>query len=121
MTQKLNEPVIRVGQPLPGSGLFANRERGRVGRVRRENTPPDGFLILLTAPERYQSCPQPKVQAHHRQRPHVQHRAEALAARLHREWAEPEVALRRCKHRLPANGQATPPMSGRAKDGSISL
>lgn len=41
MTEELNEQGIRVGQPLPGSGLQANRERGRVGRVHRENSPPD--------------------------------------------------------------------------------
>lgn len=38
MTEELNESGIRFGQR-------------RVGRVRRENSPPDCFLILLTAPE----------------------------------------------------------------------
>lgn len=37
MTEELNELGIRVGQPLPGSGLHANRERGRVGRLMRRN------------------------------------------------------------------------------------
>ena len=37
MTEELNELGIRVGQPLPGSGLHANRERGRVGRLMRQN------------------------------------------------------------------------------------
>ena len=37
MTEELNELGIRVGQPLPGSGLPANRERGRVGRLMRQN------------------------------------------------------------------------------------
>jgi transposase InsO family protein len=37
MTEELNELGIRVGQPLPGSGLRANRERGRVGRLMRQN------------------------------------------------------------------------------------
>ncbi len=32
MTEELNELGIRVGQPLPGSGLRANRERGRLMR-----------------------------------------------------------------------------------------
>ena len=36
MTEDLNELGIRVGQPLPGSGLRANRERGRVGRLMRQ-------------------------------------------------------------------------------------
>ena len=40
MTEELNELGLRVGQR-------------RVGRVRRENSPPDCFLVLLTAPERY--------------------------------------------------------------------
>lgn len=37
MTEELNELGIHVGQPLPGSGLPANRERGRVGRLMRHN------------------------------------------------------------------------------------
>ena len=37
MTEELNELGIHVGQPLPGSGLPANRERGRVGRLMRQN------------------------------------------------------------------------------------
>jgi putative transposase len=37
MIEELNELGIRVGQPLPGSGLRANRERGRVGRLMRQN------------------------------------------------------------------------------------
>ena len=39
MTEELNELGLRVGHR-------------RVGRVRRENSPPDCFLILLTAAER---------------------------------------------------------------------
>ena len=54
MTEELNELGLRVGQR-------------RVGRVRRENSPPDCFLILLTAPERYPGSAQSQVQAHHRQ------------------------------------------------------
>ena len=46
MTEELNELGLRVGQPLPGNGLHANRERGRVGRVRQENDPPDRFQNL---------------------------------------------------------------------------
>ena len=34
MTEELKEVGVDVGHPLPGSGLHANRERGRVGRVR---------------------------------------------------------------------------------------
>lgn len=45
MTAELNELGLRVGQR-------------RVGRVRRENSPPDCFLILLTARERQPSLPQ---------------------------------------------------------------
>ena len=52
MTEELNELGVRVGHPLPGNGLLANRERGRVGRVRRQNSPPDCFVNLLTAAER---------------------------------------------------------------------
>ena len=37
MTEELNELGLQVGQPLPGSGLPANRERGRVGRLMRQN------------------------------------------------------------------------------------
>jgi putative transposase len=37
ITKELNELGIRVGKPLPGSGLSANRERGRVGRLMRQN------------------------------------------------------------------------------------
>lgn len=37
MTEELNELGIHVGQPLPGSGLPANRERGSVGRLMRQN------------------------------------------------------------------------------------
>ena len=37
MTEELNELGLQVGQPLPGSGLRANRERGRVGRLMRQN------------------------------------------------------------------------------------
>ena len=54
MTEELNELGLRVGQR-------------RVGRVRRENSPPDCFLVLLTAPERYPGSAQSQVQAHHRQ------------------------------------------------------
>ena len=46
MTEELKELGLRVGQPLPGNGLHANRERGRVGRVRQENDPPDRFQNL---------------------------------------------------------------------------
>jgi hypothetical protein len=90
MTEKLNELGIRVGQR-------------RVGRVRRENSPPDCFLILLTAPERHPGYPQPEVQAHDRQRSRLQHRAESLAAGLHRKRAEPKVG-RRHHLRLDAEG-----------------
>lgn len=37
MTEELKEVGIDVGHRLPGSGLHANRERGRVGRLMREN------------------------------------------------------------------------------------
>jgi putative transposase len=37
MTEELNELGVRVGHPLPGNGLLANRERGRVGRLMRQN------------------------------------------------------------------------------------
>ena len=37
MTEELKEVGVDVGHPLPGSGLPANRERGRVGRLMREN------------------------------------------------------------------------------------
>lgn len=37
MTEELKEVGVDVGHPLPGSGLLANRERGRVGRLMREN------------------------------------------------------------------------------------
>ena len=37
MTEELKEVGVDVGRPLPGSGLHANRERGRVGRLMREN------------------------------------------------------------------------------------
>ena len=46
MTEELNELGLRVGQPWPGNSLHANRERGRVGRVRQENDPPDRFQNL---------------------------------------------------------------------------
>ena len=37
MTEELKEVGGAVGHPLPGSGLHANRERGRVGRLMRAN------------------------------------------------------------------------------------
>ena len=37
MTEEPKDVGVDVGQPLPGSGLPANRERGRVGRLMREN------------------------------------------------------------------------------------
>ncbi len=37
MTEALNELGVRVGHPLPGNGLPANSERGRVGRMMRQN------------------------------------------------------------------------------------
>jgi putative transposase len=37
MTEELKEVGVDVGHPLPDSGLPANRERGRVGRLMREN------------------------------------------------------------------------------------
>lgn len=37
MTEELKEVGLDVGHPLPVSGLPANRERGRVGRLMREN------------------------------------------------------------------------------------
>jgi transposase InsO family protein len=37
LTEELKDVGVDVGHPLPGSGLPANRERGRVGRLMREN------------------------------------------------------------------------------------
>ncbi len=37
MTEELNELGVHVGHPLPGNGLLANRVRGRVGRLMRQN------------------------------------------------------------------------------------
>jgi len=65
MTEEVTETGLEIGHRLPGNGLRANRERGRVGRVRRENrftsqliprincfcSHPDCFLNHLTAPE----------------------------------------------------------------------
>lgn len=51
MTEELNELGSRVGQR-------------RVGRVRREYSPADCLLILLTAPERHPGYPQSEGQAH---------------------------------------------------------
>ena len=104
MTEELNELGLRVGQPLPGNGLHANRERGRVGRVRQENDPPDRFQNLshcartaFRSFERGSSSAPPAVarqaiakQSAERGRSAVQHRAESLAARLHGERAEPK-------------------------------
>ena len=44
MTEELNELGLQVGQPLPGNGLPANRERDRVGRLMRQN----GIQVVRT-------------------------------------------------------------------------
>ena len=48
MTGALNELRIRFGRPLPGRGLPANRERGRVGRLMLQN----GIQIFRSAVKR---------------------------------------------------------------------
>lgn len=101
--------VERAGHPC----------RLAIARQRFARKPREGSGGPSDAPEWHPSHPKPKVQAHHRQRSRLQYRAESPAAGFHGEWAEPEVALRRCKHRLPANRRVTSPMSGRGRDGSI--
>ena len=44
MTGELKEVGVNVGHPLPGSGLLANRERGRVGRLMGET----GIIVERT-------------------------------------------------------------------------
>ena len=99
-----------------------------MGRVRRENSPPDRFLTLLTAPEQHSRCSDAEGQAHHRPLTgracfacprgaitSSTSRPDSLATGLHRERAKPEVPFRRCAHCLPGNRRATSPMSGRAR------
>jgi hypothetical protein len=103
MTEEWNELGLQVGQPLPGSGLLANRERGRVGRLMRQN----GIQVVRTRKFKVEEG-QKMIRGiifptTHRQRPHLQHRAESLAARLQGERAEPEVGGRH-HLRLDAGG-----------------
>jgi len=107
MTEEMKELGMRVGQ-------------SRIGRVRRENSPPDCFQILLTASERHPDHSQPQVQAHDRQRPRLQHRAKP-PARRHR----PPLVQGRCRMtsrraRQTRSGPETSPMFGRVRAGSIS-
>ena len=61
MTEELKDVGVDVGHPLPGSGLPANRERGRVGRLMREN----GIVVDKNT----------QIQGDHGQQSYLQHRA----------------------------------------------
>lgn len=94
MTEELNELGLQVGQR-------------RVGQLMRQN----GIQVVRTRKfkmeEGHKMIWGIILPTTHRQRPHLQHRAESLAARLHGERAEPEV------------GRATSPTSGRRRVGFI--
>jgi hypothetical protein len=101
MTEELKEVGVDVGHPLPGSGLHANRERGRVGRLMREN----GIVIERTrkfkaeeGQEMIRGIISPTT---HRQRPYVQHRAKPAGSGLQCGWAEPEMGRRYQLHLDP--------------------
>ena len=99
MTEELKEVGVDVGHPLPGSGLLANRERGRVGRLMRET----GIIVERTRKfkveedeEMIRGIISPTTDG---QRPHVQHRAKPAGPRLHGRSTEPEMP----SHGLQAN------------------
>ncbi len=99
MTEELNELGVRVGHPLPGNGLPANRERGRVGRLMRQNA----ISVVSTGKFKVEEG-QKMIRGiifptTHRQRSQVQHIAESPATRLRCEPAQPEVPY----HGLHAN------------------
>jgi hypothetical protein len=99
MTEELNELGLRVGHPLPGSGLQANRERGRVGRLMRQNA-----ICVVTEPinsRRLRTVARQAIakQSAERGRPNIQHRARSLAAGFRCEPAQPEMP----SHGLQAN------------------
>ena len=94
MTEELNELGVRVGHPLPGNGLPANRERGRVGRLMRQNA----ISVVRTGKFKVEEG-QKMIRGiifptTHRQRSQVQHIAESPATRLRCEPAQPEVGRR---------------------------
>lgn len=81
MTEELNELGLQVGQR-------------RVGRLMRQN----GIQIVRTRKFKVEEG-QKMIRGiifptTHRQRPHLQHRAESPAARLHGERAKPEMGGR---------------------------
>ena len=61
MTEELKDVGVDVGYPLPDSDLPANRERGRVGLLMREN----GIVVDKNT----------QIQGDHGQQSYLQHRA----------------------------------------------
>jgi hypothetical protein len=102
MTEELKEVGVDVGHPLPGRRFQKqSAERGRVGRLMREN----GIVVERTrkfkveeGQEMIRGIISPTTDG---QRSYVQHRTEPAGSRLHGRSAQPEMGGRHQLHLDP--------------------